>query len=213
MVDSRSYGGTPVEDRRRERRRRFLDAGLRLFGTDGYASTSVPAICKAAGLSSRQFYEAFDDREHLLRELYDELQELTMGAVADAFARIAEPLASGEATLLDGIEALTAAFVDCYAERPDRTRVSFVEVVGVSPAFEEHRREIRRRWSELLAGAAVAGGGRGLPETASDPLLWAGYIGGVNAMIVQYSETPGTDVRDVLSAMRRLLQPGILGDG
>ncbi|RUP35250.1 MAG: TetR family transcriptional regulator, partial [Gordonia sp. (in: high G+C Gram-positive bacteria)] len=34
-----------------QRRDRFLAAGLELFGTRGYQSTSVRAVCREAGLS------------------------------------------------------------------------------------------------------------------------------------------------------------------
>ena len=36
-----------------------MEAGLELFGTLGYARTSVRAISAAASLNSRYFYESF----------------------------------------------------------------------------------------------------------------------------------------------------------
>ena len=82
MTQQRTYGGQAVADRARQRRERFLDAAVELFGTHGYAATSVPQVCKAAGLSSRQFYQEFSDREDLLRTLYDRVQDKTMERVA-----------------------------------------------------------------------------------------------------------------------------------
>ena len=40
-----------------------MEAGLELFGTLGYASTSVRAVSAAAALNSRYFYESFGSRE------------------------------------------------------------------------------------------------------------------------------------------------------
>ena len=52
------YGGKSAEQRQAERRGRFLDAALQLFGdTPGYRGTTVAALSEAAGLSTRQFYE------------------------------------------------------------------------------------------------------------------------------------------------------------
>ena len=57
-------GGLVALDRRR------IEAGIELFGTRGYANTPVKAICEEAGLTERYFYEAFDDREDLLDEIF-----------------------------------------------------------------------------------------------------------------------------------------------
>ncbi|NUS17521.1 MAG: helix-turn-helix transcriptional regulator, partial [Streptomyces sp.] len=65
------YGGKTAEERQAERRRRFLDAALQLFGdTPGYRNTTVAALSEAAGLSTRQFYEEFRTLEDVLAALH-----------------------------------------------------------------------------------------------------------------------------------------------
>ena len=50
------YAGKDAAERRDERRGRFREAGLELFGAEpGYRGTRLGDLCKAAGLSSRQF--------------------------------------------------------------------------------------------------------------------------------------------------------------
>ena len=68
---SRTWRGQTIEERQAERRDRLIEAGIELFGTQGYAATSVKAICTEAGLTERYFYETFNDREDLLSEVYD----------------------------------------------------------------------------------------------------------------------------------------------
>ena len=82
----RTYAGRPVADRLAERRRRFFDAALGEFASVGYAKSSVTSICREAGLSRRQFYELFSDREELLVALYDEIQGAARDAVATALS-------------------------------------------------------------------------------------------------------------------------------
>ncbi|WP_336789539.1 TetR/AcrR family transcriptional regulator [Gordonia malaquae] len=207
MTESRNYRGQSVDDRRRLRRARFLDSGLQLFGTQGYAGTSIPAVCKHAALSSRQFYEVFADREDLLKALYDETQDAAMAAVSDAIAVELEK----QSTLEEMFGAGITAFVMYYADSPQRIRVSFIEVVGVSPGFEAHRRERRLQWASLLAAVSERGAQQGMDVTASDPLAWAAYLGAVNAAIVEHSEDASTTVDDVMRVMRRMLRPGVLG--
>jgi len=71
MPAGQRYGGRTADERRAERRERLLDAGLELFGTQGYANTSIEALCSATRLNPRYFYESLKTREELLRAVYD----------------------------------------------------------------------------------------------------------------------------------------------
>ena len=68
---SRTWRGQTTQERQSERRDRLIEAGIELFGTRGYANTPVKAICEEAGLTERYFYEAFEDREALLDQIYE----------------------------------------------------------------------------------------------------------------------------------------------
>lgn len=206
VSEDRVYGGRAVADRRRDRRERFLAAAVELFGTQGYAGSSVPQVCRAAGLSTRQFYQEFSDREHLLRILYDQLQERSMAQVS---ARVLERIAAGDeidAVLDAGVRAFLAVYDD-----PRLIRVNFIEAVGVSPAFEEHRHANRARWGELLQTAVQTGAASGLPFAEASTLQWAAYIGAVNAAIVERTLDPTITDEEIVRAMRTLLYPGVIG--
>ncbi len=205
MTEDRVYGGKAVTDRRRERQERFLHAANALFGTQGYAATSVPEICRTAGLSTRQFYQEFESREHLLRAVYDALQDAAMGAVSTA---VLEAIASGTRTELV-IDSGVEAFVGFYSDAR-RVRISFIEVVGVSPEFEEHRLARRTRWSDLLETAAAAGIARGLQVNHVSKLQWSAYLGSVDAIVVERALDESITDDQVMAALRILLQPGIL---
>lgn len=196
-----------MQDRRRDRRRRFCESGVELFGTQGYAATSVAAVCKHASLSSRQFYEEFDDREHLLRTVYDDAEDAASAAVIEAVG-VALPVAT---TIEEVLEAGIEAFVAHFSDDPRLTRICFIEAVGVSPAFEEHRSQRRERWGQSLNAIADAGVERGLLESGTDPLLWTGFIGAVNAVIVAQVNSAELTSADTLRVMRALLRPGVLG--
>src|SRR3954471_177807 len=76
------YGGRSAEERQAERRRRFLDAALQLFGDPpGYRATTVAALSEAAGLSTRQFYEEFRTLEDVLTALHLEVNDWAEEAV------------------------------------------------------------------------------------------------------------------------------------
>ncbi|WP_026918441.1 TetR/AcrR family transcriptional regulator [Gordonia shandongensis] len=207
MTHPRLYRGLSAEDRRRDRRERFLAAAVALFGTDGYAATSVSAVCREAGLSSRQFYEEFSDREDLLRAVYDVTEDGAMRAVEAAVRDAMESTDRLEVVLDAGI----GAFIDHFAADTRLTRICFVEVVGVSRTFEDHRARRRRGWADLLGGVATGGVQRGLLDAETDPLLWVGFIGAVNSVIVAQAESDDLSAADALRVLRTLLQSGVFG--
>src|ERR1041384_3464475 len=89
-VTRRTYGGRAAADRRAERRERLLEAGLQLFGTEGYATSSIEKLCTHAGVSTRNFYEEFNAREDLLMALHTRVNEKAFRAVSAAFAEAVE---------------------------------------------------------------------------------------------------------------------------
>lgn len=66
-ANSRRCGGLEVGERRERRRVALIEAGLEVFGTVGYAESTVEALCAQAGIrNKRYFYEPFPDREALI---------------------------------------------------------------------------------------------------------------------------------------------------
>jgi AcrR family transcriptional regulator len=82
----RPYGGVSAENRRAERRRRLLDAGLDLFGTKGIAETTIADVCAQARLTKRYFYESFATIDELAGAVFG---EVTAGLVEQVAAAIA----------------------------------------------------------------------------------------------------------------------------
>lgn len=140
---TRRYRGLSPDERRQERRRRLLDAGLELFGTRGYSQTSVRAVCEEASLNSRYFYESFSSREDLLYHLYLEI-------VSDIALHVNEAVAAAT-TLEDKARAGLVASWHAYTEDRRRARIIAIEVVGVSDRLEKLRRQLRHGFAERTA--------------------------------------------------------------
>lgn len=152
----RSYRGVQGPERRAARRRRFLEAGLQLFGSTGYASTSVKALCTEGGLSERYFYESFADREALLVAVYDEVVERVLGRITLAMqAAGPDPIDRGRAAF--------SAFFGLLCGDPRLARVQVLELIGVSPSAEQHRRQTLHAFAGVVADAL-----RDLASTQSD---------------------------------------------
>ena len=143
-MPGRRWRGQSPQERREARRRRLLDAALELFGTTGYAATSLTALCAEAAVSPRHFYELYAGREQLMADLYDELVLETARRVQQAAA--AAPL-TAEARIRAGLSAALTSQTD----DPRRARVLQLEAIGVSPWLERHRREVIAGFADATA--------------------------------------------------------------
>jgi AcrR family transcriptional regulator len=72
VAQARPYRGVEAAERLAQRRRRLLDAGLHILGSDSDpAELTVRAICGHAGLGVRYFYESFTDKDDFVAAVFD----------------------------------------------------------------------------------------------------------------------------------------------
>ncbi|QIP86560.1 TetR/AcrR family transcriptional regulator [Streptomyces sp. Tu 2975] len=172
------YGGRSAEERRAERRSRFLDAGLRLFGdTPGYRATTVAALSDAAGLSTRQFYEEFRGLEDVLAALHLQVNDWAEEAALAALAEAADLPLAERAT------AVFRAYAANVTRDPRRIRITFLEIVGVSPQMERQRLARRARWVDFICAQAATAVERGEADPRDYRVAAAAFIGSVNGLL------------------------------
>lgn len=178
-ASGRRYAGRSSEERRAERRVRLLDAGLELFAGRGYAHTTVEAICAAAGLNPRYLYEQFDGREVLLEAVYDRHVERVAAAVLAA--RRAAPL-----RLRARCEAALGAFVDAQLADERSARINYVEVVGVSPRLEAHRRAVLHQFAAVVEDDARALARAGEVADRDHGLTAVALVGATDGLLIDW---------------------------
>ncbi|ACZ00434.1 MULTISPECIES: TetR/AcrR family transcriptional regulator [Thermomonospora] len=172
------YAGRSAAERQAERRRRFLEAGLELFGAGpGYRATKVTDVCRAAGLSTRQFYEEFHDLEDLLGELYLHVNDVAERSVQAALPQV-EHLGP-----IDRYTRLFRAYATAVTADPRHTRIAFVEVIGVSPRLDRRRLERRARWVDFLCRQAEAAIARGEIPARDYRVTATAFVGAVNGLM------------------------------
>ena len=109
----RVYGGRSELERRADRRTRLIDAGLELFGTEGWSGATIERLCGCAGVATRSFYEEFASREALLKAVYEDVMH---GVVSAVLPRALAPVGSAEERIRIGL----AGYVDYLTEDPRR---------------------------------------------------------------------------------------------
>lgn len=138
--------GLDPEQRQTERRRLVLDSALELFATNGFARTTIEALCKHAGVGTNSFYEIFDSKEDVLAALYLQVTDAMRNAVAEAYLHHRDDP--------DPALPMVAAFVHAVVDDPRVARVAFFEAMGVGDQVEVQRRHAR---TEFAAGLEAIG--------------------------------------------------------
>ncbi|MEV4976776.1 TetR/AcrR family transcriptional regulator [Streptomyces scopuliridis] len=194
----RNYDGQTAEQRRDSRRTRLIAAGLELFGTQGYAATSVRAVLREAGLQERYFAESFTGLEGLLAAVHDDVHDRGY-----AFA-VAE-MARGESPE-ERLRLMVDAVARWLADDPRAARVKLVEVVGAGPLAERHRQLGMQAYAALIEAELPPLP----PEMKMDPRqLSMALVAGVNGVLLDWL-TGSLDIsRDQLvdHALRSTLGP------
>ncbi|MEC3916312.1 TetR/AcrR family transcriptional regulator [Nocardia sp. CDC160] len=189
-----------MTERKAERRQRFLDAAIQIFGERGYANCSLADVCAAAGLSKRQFYEEFQTREDVLVAAYDQIQDQSAAALASALSDMGP-----DPDPTETVTTVLSAFLDSVGSDPFRAKVAFVEVVGVSERMEQHRRERRHAWVDIIRLALQPLAGPNAAIRGNPDLAGSALIGAVNGLAHEWllsdPRPPVSDLVDLLVPM------------
>lgn len=190
----RPYAGASREQRESARREQLVTAGISLFGTQGYRSATVGAVCTEAGLNKRYFYESFATLEDLLCEVYERV-------VSELRASVLSGGGDDPQTVLRGF---LSGFLAWTQDNPVMARVHLFEVLGVSARVDElyrwHGRaigdELSRRLSESIAGPQLTTAQR---RVLGDMLIGAGLQMVVDWVISDY-QPPRDELLDEMDA-------------
>lgn len=174
LSPSRSYRGQSQEERRTERRKRLIAAAIEVYGERGYHQATVKAVCEAAGLTERYFYESFINSEALLIDCYNTVAYGMLGEIVRAGE------AAGGDTRARG-RGMLRAYLSALQREPRSARVFLTEIRGVSRevdrAFDASLRAIGREVARMIA-----------PDAVDDELLQAGVVGGVIHIVLRWIE-------------------------
>src|SRR5580700_8843293 len=176
----------------------LVTAGRLLFGTKGFATTSVEDIARAARVTTGALYHHFPTKTALFEAVFELVH-----------AELLERSAEAAAGALDEVEALARgfeAFLDAVL-MPDVQRIIIIDapaVLGLARFTELDERYAFAAIVDALRGADSAGRLHiDDPETLARLLLGALTRG---AMLIANSPTPRSTRDAVASTTRRILE-------
>ena len=175
--NSRLYGGVAIEERRAERHLRLIDAAIKVYGEVGYRNATVKAVCEAAQLTERYFYESFANSEALLVATYTHVTDHLHAEMATAGAQYA---GNDE----QRIAAVLKLYFTRLQEHPRQARVFLLEIAGIGPAVDVVRMEAVKAMSNILLPPSVPS--RRDAKDAPACLLTIGMIGAVISIALRW---------------------------
>ncbi len=174
-MQSGVYKGVSAADRAAERRRRLLDATLSVWA-DPAQRTTMTAVCRAAGLTERYFYESFTGLDEVLTAVVEQVAtEIETTTLAAADAAGSDPAAR--------ISAAVSAFVELLVADPRKGRVAIIEAAAL-PGLRARRTQLLRHFAHLAAEEAHHHAAR----RHEDELAGLLFIGGMAEVVTAWLE-------------------------
>jgi AcrR family transcriptional regulator len=171
-----------------------------LFGTDGYSTTTIEALCGRAGLNPRYFYEQFAGREKLLGAVYERHVQQVLTIVGAAIEHAGpDPAARLRAGL--------TAFVESTLADERGARVNYFEMVGVSRELDALRRRVLSDYAQLIASQAQDGLSGVQPRMAAVAL-----VGATDGLIIDWlSGDRASSSRSIVDTLVAIFDPVVGG--
>lgn len=117
------WRGTSSDERAGERRERLISACHDIVGREGVSALAVRAVCRAANVSPRHFYEIFADADVLLLATYERAVQQLLDAVAAAIT------ASSATSFEDRLRTVFEVAASYLEAHPEAGRIIFREAL------------------------------------------------------------------------------------
>jgi len=159
-----------------------VDAGLAVFGDQGFHASTVRDVCRQAQLTSRYFYESFESMEALFCAVYTDINR---GLMRNTIAALSQCQPTAE----DCSEAALRAFLEFIREDPRRARVALIDALNVGERMTTLAQQANQDFSRLTAGFLE----QFFPEVTKlglNPVIVAdGLVGAANRIATQWVAT------------------------
>lgn len=149
--------GLPADLVRTHQRQRLLEAAATALAEQGYGRLTAARVTELAGVSSRTFYQHFEDLWACLLATYETEAGMLCAAVGGACEEVEREDRLGRA------RAGIAAAIDFLAGEPAVARLLCAEPPPQIAALAAARRDLAERLGTMLRGVLEPGGATPLP--------------------------------------------------
>lgn len=193
----RKWRGRMADERKAERRAQLLTAAIKVYSERGFRHSSVKAVCEAAGLTERYFYESFANSEDLLIAVASASTDHLMAELrekADAVTRE------------ERLRTILLNYFLLLRNQPAHARTFMVEIRGISPVVDAYLVSAVETFAELIADSTLDS------LTRVDRLVAVGAVGAIVHIaldwIINDFSMPIDDVVDAACRLGAVLDKG-----
>jgi AcrR family transcriptional regulator len=181
-------------------RERLLRAMTDECAERGIAATTAAGVYQRAGVSSRAFYENFQDVRDCFLAAYDASVGVTLGALSGV---------DNSSGAFSSFSSMLAKYLELLADNPSIARTFLVEVYGAGPKALTRRLEVHQRFVNALEHTL----GRGRSLSDNDRFAVESLVGAITFQVTvrvmsgDFRSLPG--LRDPLLDTARRLCPWV----
>ena len=191
----RQFKGLSLTERKKARREKLIEAGIAMYGTQGFFSVTVKDVCNEAKLTERYFYESFKKSEELFQTVFLKMIEKMQTCLTQAVL-MAAPEPNNMVTA--GLSALLSAIKD----DPRMARIIYIDAMLVQDLHNQATiQETLTQFDRIIQGFVMITMPNA-PHSAEEVSLMAtGLNGYVTHIIIRWvSEGFKQPLEDVLAA-------------
>jgi len=185
------------EENSQETRTRILEAAVKVFATKGYHETKVDDIVSESHTSKGAFYFYFPSKQEIFLALVDTFAKL----LEDRLEQAIKSKTHG----LEQMDAALTSILSLFSQYRGLAKIALVQAVGLGAAFEEKRRAINDRLTQVVQSRleqAIADGS--LPSQPAEIAARA-WIGALNEIVTHWIYTGTPPLEASLPALRSFL--------
>lgn len=201
-LSSKIYRGQSAEERKSERRKRFLQVGIELYGAHGFRATSVKMVCLAAGLTERYFYESFANGEALLCETCSVIMNGMRQRAVEAMEQVND-------SLTERAGAAAHAYFSALVQSPGTGRIILFEMEGVSASVDLHYAQELAKSTQLFVEWFLFRGKQNGSRTLNAYVLAQGIIGALYQMAKEWMRSDFKLPVDVMAHHMQVVTIGV----
>jgi AcrR family transcriptional regulator len=180
-----------------ETRTRILEAAARVFAEKGYHETRVDDIVAESRTSKGSVYFYFPSKQDIFLGLIDTFSGLLE-------TRLEEAIQSREHGIQQ-VDASLRASLRLFAQYRTLAKIALVQAVGLGAVFEERRRAINDRFTEIIRQRLEQAIHDGSIPALDAGLAARAWVGALNEIVIHWIYTGEPDLETSIPALQTLL--------
>ncbi|MEM1418597.1 MAG: TetR/AcrR family transcriptional regulator [Myxococcota bacterium] len=163
-----------------DKRERILSAAIRVFAKNGFYSTRVSEIAKAAGVADGTIYLYFENKDHVLISIFED----RIGQLIEVMREVA----SAADDPRERIRRIIALQLGQVEANRDLAEVVTVNLRQSSTLLKQYATPLFLKYLEVIAGVIADGQARGMFRDDVSPRLAARSLyGGVDGIMLTWA--------------------------